>query len=243
MASTDRIASGCRIWLGRQRARLQLARRHLRNERILQAGRDVVNIRIHAPLAGLGAHLNMAVLMLSACEDRGVVPHFRFTSPLYGADDGSVDWLQNLYIQPRTSRRSAGPEIVITRWDDMSRSFRFRHTKERRALSRLVHAQFNPASAIAMRVESLAKRLFGGDPTLGIHYRGTDKAAEARVVPVSEMLEGAQELLATDAFRRIFVATDSADFVHALGHEKASIPVVTAPAVERSSGIEGIHFK
>ena len=244
MASTNSVAADCRIWLGRQRERLRLWRRHHRNERILRDCAGVVKIRIHAPLAGLGAHFNMAVLMLTTCQRRGVIPRFRFTSPLYGAEDGNVDWLQPLYRQPRGPCEIDGPELLITRWDDMSWSFRSRCLDQRRAVSRLVHAHFQPARAVAARVASLAETLFQGSQTLGVHYRGTDKASEARFVPVGEMVASIRKLLiAHSSLRRVFVATDSADFVLALGREIDGRPVVSAPAVERSSGTEGVHFK
>jgi len=234
-----------RIWLGRQRYLARRWRCHRANERALLAADPVLPVRIHAPLAGLGAHFTMATVILHACRTRGVTPWFRFTSPHYGESGGSFDWLSRLYDQPRVSVRPAvRPEMIVTCWDDLSPSFRTAAKLDRHALAAILHEHFVVAPELAERCARLADAHVGRGRTLGVHFRGGDKYTEARPVSHDEMAAAIADTLRADpGIDRIFVATDSAPFLAALGPELHGRRVHTVPEVQRTHDRTGVHFQ
>lgn len=238
------IARG-RIWLGRQRYLARRWQRHRANERALLAADPVLPVRIHAPLAGLGAHFTMATVILHACRARGVTPWFRFTTPHYGEADGSLDWLSLLYAQPRVSPHAAGgqPEMVVTCWDDLSPSFRTAAKIDRPALAAILHEHFVVAPALAERCAQMAETHIGRGRTLGVHFRGGDKYTEALPVSHDEMRAAIAAVLRSDpTLDRIFVATDSEPFLSALGGEFQGRRVHTVAEVQRTRDHTGVHF-
>ncbi|QYM79917.1 hypothetical protein K0B96_04675 [Horticoccus luteus] len=241
--SPTHLLARARIALGRRREIARLSRVHHANEKALATAPGVLPVRINAPAGGLGAHFNMAVLVLTACHERGLRPKFRFTTPHYGRPDGSYDWLAELYRQPTDLDVPPGaPEFVLTQWNDVPPSLRRARAWERAELAAFLHAHFTLAPALSATLEDYHARFMGGEPTLGLHFRGSDKHTEADPVTPAAMLEAAAALLETGSFDRVFFATDSLSFVSAIGSEFHGRPVASAPDVLRSGDLTGVHF-
>lgn len=67
---------------------------------------------------------------------------------------------------------------------------------------------------IAGEIDAISARLFHGAPSLGIHFRGTDKISEAdRVEPLHMIRAIETELSQMPAGARLFVATDEQSFL------------------------------
>jgi hypothetical protein len=97
---------------------------------------------------------------------------------------------------------------------------------------------------IIEEVELFKKQWFNGEKILGIHYRGTDKAGEASLVPKENLLRHITELLnERKDLKIIFLSTDDIDIINFLKSASLPVPVVYREDMIRSMDGEQFHRK
>lgn len=81
----------------------------------------------------------------------------------------------------------------------------------RRTAARLVASHVRVKPAIQAAIDSYVRDHWQGTRVVGVHYRGTDKIAEARRVPYDEIASSLAQLASASC--RVFLATDEQAFV------------------------------
>lgn len=118
--------------------------------------------------------------------------------------------------------------------------------QERRKLSRataahIVKKYIRIAPHIQRKIDAFAAEFFLGNYMIGIHYRGTDKKAEAPRVSYDTIFTEIDAHIPQDRPYSIFIATDEIEFFQQAtsryGHQ-----VVAIKAHRGSSGGLGVHF-
>lgn len=171
--------------------------------------RGPIGLDVAAPM-GMGAMLTRLVLLLRFADQKKVPIDIRFTNPLYASENGE-NWLPRYFDVNKIIEDFEGQRFKINNsWDFrmigvntfisladaasiFSRKVRF---------SDLVEQTFNDFITDA----NMPKE------TLGIHFRGTDKAFEAAPVSQEAMLLAIKKSLEQCDIRHIFLATDEPSF-------------------------------
>ncbi len=121
------------------------------------------------------------------------------------------------YFEP--IRIGSGPAIAAARRVDTFEhiGFSVRATRGLRRADghRLIESHVRVRPEIGRKVDAFAREHFANAATIGVHYRGTDKSAEAPRVPYETVLHAIRARLAIAGQEkcRLFVATDEADFL------------------------------
>jgi hypothetical protein len=189
-----------------------------RNEVLLRNWRDsigkngnVLAVSVNHPSLGFFAHMNVLIRVLRAAEELKAIPNVRFVSTNYVDANRGDDWLRYFFdpIFP-TSHPKLNLEIQthrdlgLSRPDDLSL----------RGARDLLFRNFEIKPAVLSIVDRFCEQNGVDERTLGIHYRGTDKVAEAPRVAYSGILDAAAISLSTGLFDRIFIASDEAAFMN-----------------------------
>lgn len=85
----------------------------------------------------------------------------------------------------------------------------------RQRAAELIARYLRPRAEFIAGVEAFAREHFRGAHVIGVHYRGTDKAAETERVPYERVLDAVLSAIraAAHSHVRVFVATDEAAFL------------------------------
>lgn len=160
---------------------------------------------------GMGAVISEAVLMCHYAHVNGLVPRIISTNPLYATRPGR-DFLGD-YLGPEDV--DGGPGLRPMRYRTL---FSFMHLDFTQHVplaeaSRLFWTYFPPKRTIRDRVDAVLDRVPGRRFDLSIHYRGTDKALEAKLVAF-DVYERAvlEHLAAGGCLQTVFLATDDGKF-------------------------------
>lgn len=170
--------------------------------------------------AGLFAEFCTVLGMLEHYETwrsryAGVKVNFR-DQGLYYDPEGGENWWE-YYFEPIDiggSEGSAGLRVIDT-YQRVHFALRTARKMNRAGGHRLIGKYVRVRSHIQREVDSFVRENFEGAHVIGIHYRGTDKSAEALRVPYETVLAAVQQkLLAADAKRRrLFLASDEQAFL------------------------------
>ncbi len=109
--------------------------------------------------------------------------------------------------------------------------------------ARLVQKYIGIKGPILEKVDGFSDRYFQGKRVLGIHYRGTDKSAEAPLVPYPEFKQSISQFLEQDGkFDCLFVSSDEQRFVDFIENSfSQALPVFYHDDQERSSNNVAVH--
>lgn len=198
---------------------------------------------------GLFAQLNQCLRLFAFCELNDLKPAVRLTSPLYvtGERDSWFDYFflnQSLTEDERhqiatgalrTFHVSHIEELGIPSFEQLSMNLYraneifFRHAAVREDITK--------------SVESFIQRHFDG-PTLGIHFRGTDKSSEAiRASKYSIETAVDDHQNREDKATTIFVASDEAAFIEWAARRFEQLNVVFREDSLRSGDGKPVHTR
>jgi hypothetical protein len=206
-----------------------LARYHSRN------GVFAVEIR---STVGLGAKLEWCLEIMAYCNDKGLVPRFRFSYP---DSRPAVDYFGSLFSikdsQDRPARFitiSSIVELDLGEDYDPALTIGLAHF--------LIKKYLVVREDVVREVDEFCRGHFGDGSVLGVHYRGTDKGCESPVVSYDTVRRNVDRYLelypATDG---IFVATDDANFLDYLQTASLARPIVWRDDSFRSRDGTSIH--
>jgi hypothetical protein len=179
---------------------------------------------------GMGAILATAVRIHAWSEDTGIPASIISTSPLYAA---GPSFLENYFDRPPLLTSAASMGRVAQDW--ICRKAMPQHISLVRA-SQIFSKYFKPKSVLTSVVdEMIASKAFD----LSIHFRGTDKVLESGKVEYESILRKAQPYLETG--KKVFLATDDAEFSRIIRHEYPNIEFVSYDLGETQKNVPR-HF-
>lgn len=112
-------------------------------------------------------------------------------------------------------------------------------TKETAA--QLVKKYIHIKPHIQQKIDEFTSKYFLDYYTIGIHYRGTDKAKEAPRIEYETVFEEIEKQIPQEEHYVLFIATDEADFLEE-ARKKYPNRVVAIDAQRSNSGGLGVHF-
>lgn len=159
----------------------------------------------------------------------------------YDPTHGKNWW--NYYCQPIKLGSSRKAKIKHYGGDECGeRAWHTEKSLSRERVFELVEKYIKFSKFITNKVDKFVEKHFEGKYVIGVHYRGTDKKAEAPRVPYDGVIYLIQKRIKDIKVKnyKIFVATDEEDF---LEHIKLAFPLRVAyiPA-KRSKDGNPIHF-
>ena len=234
---------GAPVFLSRNLLRTQLNR-----YRLARSG-DLLAVNVNS-WVGLFAHLEWLLEISLHCERHGLRPCFMSTSPQYVEPKRGPDWYAYFFTNPRLSpddrERIATGEVPICQIDGIQQlglPENYDLFLNLQNAPDLVRRYIGVRREVAGRVETLVQDLFADKRVLGVHYRGTDKAAEAPRLPFNYIRRAVEEFLHENPeFDCVFVSSDEQSFVDFIESAfQGTIPVVYHEDRERSRSGIAIH--
>lgn len=158
-----------------------------------------------------------------------------YYDPMHGPN-----WWQ-YYFEPLTVGSSKATNVRLFSPDENQHAWAIRRNLTRQDAFRLIDKYVRVRKTILEKVKKFSELYFKDCFMIGVHYRGTDKAAEAPRVPYDEVIRVVGENLAMlgDQKSKIFVATDEQAFLNYI--QKAFPNQVIAINAFRSSNTNNLH--
>lgn len=181
----------------------------VRDEWLLRRNAPILRVDL-AERNGLGAMFSDAAQVLHYADIKGLTPSIRFLNPLYAPDPSNPsDWLDILLTRLQPASSDAPP---IPLKQNLRRHLD-RHidalTIER--ANRLFLSHFAPNAELTAHVDIICAAKSIGRHTIGVHFRGTDKALEAPRVKW-DLVKRALDARLSD-FSNVLLASDEPEFL------------------------------
>lgn len=158
----------------------------------------------------MGAMMTHLVVLLRFIEQQNLSAEIKFTNPLYG-DDANDNWLPKYFKLTDNSYNSDATCFNITNsWD--SRMLGADSIISLSDASSIFSHKVQFTEQVENAFNSYLAETNMPKETLGIHFRGTDKASEALLVNQNEMLDAMRLAIDENDIRHIFLATDEPTF-------------------------------
>lgn len=197
-------------------------------------------VDIDSDWIGLGARIVKTLEILLYCEEYNLKPAIRFN---YQERANSNDYFRELFSS--TNKNAAERQkIIFTKIRDIDELHLPKDYNNQLSLAiakPLFEKYFSINRSIVEEVDLFAEEFFKRKRILGVHYRGTDKAGEAKLVTKENLKKYIRKTLAEEkTIEGIFVSTDDANVLHYLSEANFSVPVFKRADAFRSS--DGLQF-
>lgn len=198
---------------------------------------------------GMFAQLVWCVYIFAHCDQNGLRPHIRLSGANYRGPGRDRNWFgyhfDNIGLSDLDRHRINSGEIATTKVRflaevPLDREFDKELTLER--ANELVNKYVGIRPEVLDKVVDFRERNATGSNTLGVHYRGTDKASEAPRVPREACRDAVRTYLKDHPnIDGVFVASDEQSFIDYLVGEVREVPVHAHPDDFRSTNGHPIH--
>jgi hypothetical protein len=158
---------------------------------------------------GFGAMLTVTASIFNYCQKNNFFPNVRWTNPLYGLD--GEDWLER-YFNRNTPQFNMLYSAFYS-FADVPTNDRWQTGLTIERANHLFNQYLTLKDEWILEGIRLAEEKFEHQMTLGVHFRGTDKAAEAPRISW-ETVQQAVDVSLDEGLTRIFVATDEPRFLN-----------------------------
>jgi hypothetical protein len=193
---------------------------------------------------GLGARIVKTLQILLYCEEKGLTPLIRYN---YQQKDGSEkDYFGELFGYKGVDKNTilaahftSVRDVAELGWQkDYNKMLRLDFAKS------LFDRHFSINTEITAEVETFCKRNFNGKKILGVHYRGTDKAGEAPLIPKEQLIGRIKTTLNDNpGLEMIFLSSDDEKIIHFIQSADLRVPVVVRQDAVRSADGDQFHRK
>jgi hypothetical protein len=188
---------------------------------------------------GLGAKLEWCLEIMAYCDEKGLLPQFRFSYP--DARQEPVDYFGSLFrIRDSPERRARFVKISSIVELDLGKDYDRVLTID--LANSLINKYLVVREEVVSEVDDFCRQHFDSRRVVGVHYRGTDKVRESPMVPYDSVRRNLDQYLElypeTDC---IFVATDDANFLDHLRNASLSRAIVCRDDSFRSRDGTSIH--
>jgi hypothetical protein len=211
---------------------------------VSRSRKRIYAIDLDSDWLGLGARIVKTLQILLYCEEKGLTPRIRYN---YRQKDGSdTDYFGELFDYKRVDKNTIAAahftsirDIDELGWpDDYNKKLKLDFAKS------LFDRHFVINTEITAEVEGFCKGNFDGKKVLGVHYRGTDKAGEAPLVPKEKLLELINATLNENPLLEIiFVSSDDEKIIQFIQNADLHVPVVVRGDAVRSADGDQFHRK
>lgn len=225
-----------------------LLQTRLNRYRLTRSG-DLLVVDVNS-WVGLFAHLEWFLEISVHCERHGLKPCFMSTSSQYVDPKRGLDWYQYFFTNPQLSpddrERIATGRVPVCRIDgirQLALPEDYDPVLNLHNAPDLVRKYIGVRPEVLERVETFVQRVFTNRTVLGVHYRGTDKAAEAPRLSYEHVRRCIADFLDENPeFECLFVSSDEQAFVDFIESAfQRSVPVVYHEDSERSRSDVAIH--
>ena len=191
---------------------------------------------------GLGSKLTWVLLLLAYCEERNLRLSVRFSYPKIHQDffhrffqlkgkHASENNINNLKHTVINSIIEVGPGAGDDRKITLEMAYK------------LVNHYIDVLPSILEVVKSYALEYMNTTKILGLHYRGTDKVGEAEIIEYQRVHDNIQLYIKKYGIPdKLFVATDTQDFLSYILSAELPFPVVYRVTDIRSLNNKAVHF-
>lgn len=199
---------------------------------------------------GLFAHLEWFLEISLHCERRGLTPYFMSTSPQYVDPLRGPNWFDyffsNLRLSPEDNTRITNGEVPVCRIEGIRQlglPENYDPQLNLQLATELVQKYIGIKRHVLEKVDYFFQSHLGNRVVLGIHYRGTDKCAEAPPVPYSHCRKAIDDFLERNSeFDCLFVSSDEQGFVDFIEKQfQNTLPVFYHDDHERSRAKIAVH--
>ena len=199
---------------------------------------------------GLFAHLEWFLEIALHCEHKGLTPCFMSTSSQYVDPARGADWFGYFFVNRQLSEEDRAliesGSVPICRMEGIRQLGLPRDYDSLLDLeigARLVSKYIGVKEPVRSKVTEFFSKNLAGRRVLGVHYRGTDKSAEAPPITYSEYRNEISRFLDQNLeFDALFVSSDEQRFVDRVTRDfDGSLPVVYHDDLERSHGGVPVH--
>ena len=216
-------------------------RRARRNARQRRAGRYCVDLRNFGQ--GFFAQLEWVVELLAYADEAKRTLQVRLIGPAYVTPSRGRDFFAYFFepiVAPLELPDAAWHRVADIAQLRLPRGYDPTLTVERAHALFTNHCRLR--ADVAAEVDGLSREILGDAPTLGVHYRGTDKRTEADRVPYERMMRAIDaELARSPADARVFVATDEQAFLDGCLARYGTSRVASLPDYRRSTDGRPVH--
>src|SRR3984885_13042132 len=170
---------------------------------------------------GFFAVMQVYLYILLHCDKNNLMPVVRFSGKNYSCEEKNGNWFENYFyskvsVPPETSKLGPLRRIhtsVIMNVHDLGLREKYGRVLTLDVASALLEKYMGVREEILSEVDRFTKEAFC-EETLGVHYRGTDKASEAPRVEWATVKSEVLSLLEkVRTIRTIFLASDEPEFI------------------------------
>lgn len=231
-------------------ARFHALQRILNEFRISRES-NTLDVEIDATL-GFFAQLNWCLYILAYCEDHDLHPKIRLIGAQYGAAPNR-DWFHDFFDEMEASERaglSRGEpndgkvaKISIQHINETSFAGSYSSSMTIEWAHQLFTVRYSIKPHIETYVNDFIARELSNAATVGLHYRGTDKKAEAEPVGWSRCFQSVIKYASDHPdVKSAFISSDDPRFVDWFSNQaKGSLSVISHPDEERSCDALPVH--
>jgi len=197
---------------------------------------------------GLFAQLNWVLFVLEHCQRHALRPYVRLSSPYYCTAEHGMNWLdyffelRNLSEADRNRVESGQCRVSHISSIEQLGLPDYEHGMQLNRAHDLLNRYLAPRPSLLDYVDDFVRSRFGDGRVIGLHYRGTDKAAEAPPVAPAAAIAAVHDYANTHPeCRAVFVASDDAEFIREASSSLKPLEVVTHDDVHRSTDGRPVH--
>jgi hypothetical protein len=199
---------------------------------------------------GLFAHMEYFLEIALHCEQHRLIPCFMSTSAQYVDRRHGPNWFDyfftNLQLSDEDATKIRRGEIPICRIEGMRQlglPADYDQQLNLEIATHLVQKYIGIQQSVRQRVDAFAEHHFDDRIVLGVHYRGTDKRAEAPAVPYVRVKDTINDYLKYNSeCDCLFVSSDEESFVDFIEKEfRDRLAVVYHDDHERSTSQIAVH--
>ncbi|SDR23152.1 hypothetical protein SAMN05443245_3752 [Paraburkholderia fungorum] len=197
--------------------------------------------------SGFFSVMQMVLFILMHCDEKRLTPCISARGGLYGDAERRIDWFSHFFEPVMTSSAVEATQKIRTSTvrDLVQLGFRQRYEARLRlgSASELFFSHYRLASHIEAEVDAICAALDINTRTLGVHFRGTDKALEAIPVSWSNFCRQVDATLTDNPhLANVFVSSDEPAFLDYFAAWPFRKPVRIAPAKLLARGNTPVHF-
>jgi hypothetical protein len=194
------------------------------------------------------AQLTWCLFILQHCEKHGLRPFIRLSSPHYARRFGD-NWLNDFFTPGALDASGPDPRhveaLAFTTISDIDELGLSAFPRPRLTIAD-GHRLFNKYLAVRREiqdyVEAFVATHLATKRTLGLHYRGTDKTAEATPISQERCIETVQRYLDfTGDVDAVFVSSDEQSFIDLIATRIQTVRVVSHEDTIRSRDGTAVH--
>jgi len=210
---------------------------------------DLIVVDINS-WVGLFAHLEWFLEISLYCERQGITPCFMSTSAQYVDPERGPNWFdyffENLQLSPDQNEKIKAGDVPICRIEGV-RQLGLPESYDKQLnlnnAPRLVRKYIGVNREILDKAKAFFKKNLENKSVLGVHYRGTDKSAEAPPIPYEEFKDIILKLLKQNSqIDCLFVSSDEQKFIDFLDNSfRHRLSVFFHDDKERSTTKIAVH--